>query len=267
MNQAWEGPQSKNSETTVLLQRSTYRERSPPAEVHVQRSPLYTPPSCLSTVNKGPESHKNLKRFNIKRSSSKFFISVIPHILGLPPNEWVREHLELVQWVEINMDLLKQTILLEILHVMTCWITDVIPVCQNILWSCCHLSISFHLFLISGCFYRRKQRVFVHFYYFRRVQRSAEESTYLAHGLIFRARPRLIQKPAPPVANQNLTDTWNEIKSETSADSGRVLKLWLYSTSVFWLNIVKPGFRLTSCSDPSLVSVWTSLIILNVLNW
>lgn len=30
---------------------------------------------------------------------------------------------------------------------------------------------------------------------------------YLAHGLIFSARPLLIQKPAPPVANQNLTDT------------------------------------------------------------
>lgn len=28
---------------------------------------------------------------------------------------------------------------------------------------------------------------------------------YLAHGLIFRARPRLMQKPAPPVANQKLT--------------------------------------------------------------
>lgn len=33
---------------------------------------------------------------------------------------------------------------------------------------------------------------------------------HLAQGLIFRARPRLMQNPAPPVANQNFTDTWNE---------------------------------------------------------
>lgn len=29
--------------------------------------------------------------------------------------------------------------------------------------------------------------------------------THLAHGLIFSARPRLTQNPAPPVANQKLT--------------------------------------------------------------
>lgn len=28
---------------------------------------------------------------------------------------------------------------------------------------------------------------------------------YLAHGLIFNASPRLMQKPAPPVANQKFT--------------------------------------------------------------
>lgn len=37
--------------------------------------------------------------------------------------------------------------------------------------------------------------------------------TYLAHGLIFRASPLLIQKPAPPVANQNLTGIWKKIKA------------------------------------------------------
>ena len=42
---------------------------------------------------------------------------------------------------------------------------------------------------------------------FKSVQRSGESMTYLAQGLIFSARPLLIQKPAPPVANQNLTDT------------------------------------------------------------
>lgn len=31
------------------------------------------------------------------------------------------------------------------------------------------------------------------------------EQTHLAHGLIFRASPRLMQKPAPPVANQKWT--------------------------------------------------------------
>lgn len=31
---------------------------------------------------------------------------------------------------------------------------------------------------------------------------------YLAQGVIFKARPRLTQKPAPPVANQKLTGLW-----------------------------------------------------------
>lgn len=32
--------------------------------------------------------------------------------------------------------------------------------------------------------------------------------THLAHGPIFRASPRLMQKPAPPVANQKCTGLW-----------------------------------------------------------
>lgn len=40
--------------------------------------------------------------------------------------------------------------------------------------------------------------------------------TYLAHGLIFSARPRLIQNPAPPVANQNLVDILKVKKDKTS---------------------------------------------------
>lgn len=33
---------------------------------------------------------------------------------------------------------------------------------------------------------------------------------YLAHGAIFKASWRLMQKPAPPVANQNCTSLWEE---------------------------------------------------------
>lgn len=40
--------------------------------------------------------------------------------------------------------------------------------------------------------------------------------TYLAHGLIFSARPRLIQNPAPPVANQNFVDILKIKKDKTS---------------------------------------------------
>jgi hypothetical protein len=34
--------------------------------------------------------------------------------------------------------------------------------------------------------------------------------TYLTHGAIFKASLRLMQKPAPPVANQNCTSLWEE---------------------------------------------------------
>lgn len=37
---------------------------------------------------------------------------------------------------------------------------------------------------------------------------SPVQGAYLAHGLIFRASPRLMQKPAPPVANQKCTGRW-----------------------------------------------------------
>lgn len=36
-------------------------------------------------------------------------------------------------------------------------------------------------------------------------QLGSQSPTYLAHGLILRARPLLRQNPAPPVANQNFT--------------------------------------------------------------
>ena len=36
-------------------------------------------------------------------------------------------------------------------------------------------------------------------------QLASQPPTYLAHGLILRARPLLRQNPAPPVANQNFT--------------------------------------------------------------
>lgn len=38
-----------------------------------------------------------------------------------------------------------------------------------------------------------------------RAASPVSQGTHLAHGLIFRASPRLMQKPAPPVANQKWT--------------------------------------------------------------
>lgn len=40
--------------------------------------------------------------------------------------------------------------------------------------------------------------------------------THLAHGLIFSARPRLTQNPAPPVANQKLTGFCEDTKKKQS---------------------------------------------------
>lgn len=40
-------------------------------------------------------------------------------------------------------------------------------------------------------------------------------TSHLAHGLIFKARPRLTQNPAPPVANQKFTAFWKDRPNQT----------------------------------------------------
>lgn len=75
------------------------------------------------------------------------------------------------------------------------------------------------------------------------VHRPGESMTYLAHGLIFSARPLLMQKPAPPVANQNLTDTWNETQTHQPAVRCVKKKTDVYHINPVTEGALKPGFK------------------------
>ncbi len=67
--------------------------------------------------------------------------------------------------------------------------------------------------------------------------RIVERFLHLAQGLIFKASPRLIQKPAPPVANQKLTGLCNgETKASVSIPNA---PFNLYNQCVYFIYIYK----------------------------
>lgn len=64
-----------------------------------------------------------------------------------------------------------------------------------------------------------------------------EKFLHLAQGLIFKASPRLIQKPAPPVANQKLTGLCNgETKTSASVlnTPPHLYNQCIYKLRIFW---------------------------------